>query len=510
MSTTPKDPKAGEGGPGSTRTGGQPPSVPRPRVDPRADQTLFGVAPAANPPAAPPERPASLMAAPERPAPLAAPERPTSAIIAAPTIAVSGGKASSGSAPGPRATTQTSPGADATSQSHPSESTRLHATPHAERPVPTAPIEVSSDRTALSSDYLRAAREAALGSGPVALQTSAAPMQSPGVPEPDAALGRTAPLSPTTPASAGTDALAAWGTQRSVAPPYPGEPQQQRSGGSSSPHAPDPEAVGHRGRSVAGTLFDPPAIVAEHPAGPASSRSSSPGYSALTGFEPVPAPRAALADQMLGVFAPMPSSDSNGSAWAARDSERLPMARRPDGSAARWLWLAAGGVGAAVVAVAGVLIFTGVVPLGTKARSSGSNAPATSVLPLDEPQQARALAPPEPDSLAGAAPKFRGALEAANDHPSEVAPGAAGPASASEAKARPRVNVSLATDDKTKSKRKAPRKTKSARQKRTDKSAAELPGDRSAELQPEKPPVAAPTEKTPPADESPAELQLDE
>lgn len=302
---------------------------------PSLEQTFLGVAPAPRPPADVVAPPAP---APARPSPASAspPTPARDAIVAAPVIAVSNsGVAGSASAAPitPRVTAQpvvpgerAAPAAGEVPRSAPaSEQTLMHPVPRAAAAPAPAPAARSpfpkpepyavppragdaarlggADRTALSSDYLRAAREAALGRG------------------------------------------GSFRTQQSI-------------GSEPPPRAPLEAAPAHR-PPAAGTLLEAqrgrleaPALP-ELPKVPPSERSPASG---APRFEPVPAARTHLSERGAAAL-PGQSLAHISVDWSPQLAEHVRNASTsPRSRAARWLLL---GVGALVLVALGFITLGG-------------------------------------------------------------------------------------------------------------------------------------------------------
>ena len=383
MSTTPKGPKddGNAAGPG----GG---NAPRPNLN----QTFLGVAPSAQPqkPSAPPQKPS---------APPQKSSESGSAIIAAPMIAISGSKSAEKAAP-PKAQPTPVPGASPTSPApnlgggwqssnvapgHAGvERTLMQAGPPANptpapRPATRSPFPRpeskppwaagqpkpgGSDphRTALSSEYLRNAREAALGGlSPHAMAPQSVPPQTvppqtlppqtvpPETPPPQAmahvpiAARHAAPaVSPSAAHEASYDPMTgprSVGTQFSVAPPSEGSAEPPRAVArtvpqpivSNTPPAPavSPVPVAPQmqpaPRSIAGTMLEPAPSVARpgtQPPAPVSAfaaPASSPAGGFATRFEPVPSVRGPFSEQSPVPIAPS-SSLEHSADWSRQDS----------------------------------------------------------------------------------------------------------------------------------------------------------------------------------------------
>jgi hypothetical protein len=246
------------------------------------EQTFLGVAPV-SPPSSSGGIPAPAAAAPGSAAPAppttltpsastpAAAVPDSSAIVAAPMIPVAGRGAAERSAP---------PQAPAAPVPHPSED------------------GASLQRTALTADYLRDAREAALAQ----VQQRA---QAPGQP----VAGR-APAAFEATLDATPDAPPSFGTRPSLAPPLVGPPASQ-TGNSAAP------SFGTRG------------------------------------FEPVPVTRAPLAESMSAALGPV-ADLGGGRPWSSTSNPRLPSSSSRRDAAGRWLMLAA-----VALATVGIVSFGG-------------------------------------------------------------------------------------------------------------------------------------------------------
>ncbi len=354
---------------------------------PSLDQTFLGVAPAPRAPVdvVAPRAPAPAPAAP----PSAPPPTPArNAIVAAPVIAVSpvipvsaGGSGSASPAPiTPRVAAQplVSPeravpaAVEGSGSAAASEQTLMHPTPHAAG-APASPPPARSpfpkpepyavppragdaarlggaDRTALSSDYLRAAREAALGRGG---NLSEARRNEPQGKVPASSQERvlgsraafaTTPVIPTPSGARRDEAPPSFRTQQSI-------------GSEPPPRAPVQAAAAHRAPAF-GTMLEAPRggaplpALPELPQIPPSERSPAAGSPR---FEPVPAARTHLSER--GATALSGQSLAHISVdWSPELAEQVRKAGAPAKSrTARWLLLVAGAL---------VLVVLGFVTLG--------------------------------------------------------------------------------------------------------------------------------------------------
>jgi len=384
MSTTPKGPKPEEAG-----TAGRPPR-------PALDQTFLGVAPALPVPAASPAHPGN-------PAKPAAPGG--SAIIAAPMISVSGDRARGANpapapqvvtpapAPAPRAPLQGGWQSATVMPRAPGnpEQTMLHGTPPAawappapaaspppapparaelprpippavERSAPAYPVAAAVQHTALASDYLRGARDAALGASPArapapggsppaapaprfheappaappapALRLQEAPVSVPAPPTQPLSSEHPAPTPPVSVYPGALDARSAPSPVSSA--PVAFQPAAPVLHGSEALHGP-PSTGGGTQASVAPPRLDVSARVdAPAPARvdvPAPVRNAAP---ALGGMAPVPnAPRVAVPSPLAGTMlepprslpAPAAAAPSSPPASFATRFEQVPSAR---------------------------------------------------------------------------------------------------------------------------------------------------------------------------------------
>lgn len=392
---------------------------------PSLEQTFLGVAPparvpvnVAEPPSVPPATPRAVSAPPPTPS--------RDAIVAAPVIPVSSKVAAAPLTPRvvatPAADERAAPAPSGSPPAAPaSEQTLMHPTPRAVG-SPASPLPMrnpfpkpepyaippragdgarhpgGADRTALSADYLRAAREAALGRG----GSGQEPLAGAGVPT-QRVLGNRAAFS-TTPAN-----RVAYDQLRDEPPPS--FSTQQSLGSEPPPRAPNDAANSAPRRSPdPGTVLEaprglpPPPSLPALPAIPPSERGPA---SSATRFEPVPAARTHLSDrggaiagQSLGHI----SVD-----WSPERAERVRSASpAPKSRVARFALL---GLGALVLIVLGFVTLGG--PLRRLAARVAGRAPATEVertaapvapsvttlsnRPAQEPAPADRDAPAEPE-----------------------------------------------------------------------------------------------------------------
>ena len=309
----------------STPTGPKTPGAPAPEATSRAslEQTFLGVSPAVRPPLDAPSPPPVApppVAPPAHPIASSAPAHAPSRIVAAPVIAVS---SKTGSAPStPRVAAEPAspverpmPTPRVEAQPNPvSEQTLVQPTPVAVagtlRTAPTAPAlrnpfpkpeayavpprasDTSralggADRTALSSDYLRAARDAALGRS----HDVRASEQLHRAPTPNVLPNRRAFAPASNPVPAANEprdeAPRSFSTQQSLG----SEPPPRAA-------AESPAMGGHRAPAF-GTVLEaprglpPPPALPALPAIPPSERGAAPA----SRFEPVPAARTHLSDR---------------------------------------------------------------------------------------------------------------------------------------------------------------------------------------------------------------------
>lgn len=323
-------------------------NLPRPSLD----QTLVGVAPTV--PAGPPSPQATPIAspadeAPEAEQPIAA-DRPK-AIVAAPMIAVSHGASN--------------PKLDA-----PVEPVGVNVP----RGLVQAEVDPALQSTALASDYLKAARDAALGkasvprprrpTAPALAGPSAATLRAYGegpAPEPTKTEASDSPM------AASPQSI---GTQTSVAPPLPAaEPEDTTS------------APSHIPSNVSA------------PSAPAA-RGSAPAQSSVKRFEPVPTVRAPLWEQAPpSVGRPLPLEHP------APDWDPLHAASSPHGAKgqrSRWYRLRWVALAAAVLAAAAFAIFGEQLTRPPEGRVKLAETGTRPLVPTEAPS----AAPPEQRMLA--------------------------------------------------------------------------------------------------------------
>lgn len=375
MSTTPKDPKDEGKAPGP---GGG--NAPRPNLN----QTFLGVAPSTPPqkPSAPPQKSSesgsAIIAAPmiaisgKSPDKAAVPKPPPTPVPQAagatqPPANLGGGWQSSNVAPGPSAGERTL--MQAGPAPHPTPAPRPATRSPFPRPESKPPWAAAqpkpggSDphRTSLSSEYLRAAREAALGGlppqavapqpvAPLAVTPQPAPQTQPpqSAPPPETAPPRAVAHIPmavrhvapaVSPAAYESTGPRSVGTQFSVAPPPEGNAEPPRGVARTVPqpivHTPIPAAppvaaapaAQPAPRSIGGTMLEPaPSVAAPvtQPPAPASAfaaPASAGGFA--TRFEPVPSVRGPFSEQAPGALAPAASIEHSAD-WSRQNSQKAP------------------------------------------------------------------------------------------------------------------------------------------------------------------------------------------